>query len=309
MAGEKDSYRAPLWAEEIDYVRLEEQLNQLLADPAIRKRQTASAKYIEEKLRERMKKRHAQVLDQASRLDKQELCRLVQQNMQQIGLSQRMFREFRNTVYGKEGLSEAMKFLEAVLLEKEMLRFQKEAGIPTKVWKNFIFSRIYTGEATLRKIRRQLALTPEEIQEFDRTIVANVFEVNKPLKEDVHKLRKATGMSVSDFLAYACVSADAWESFYPVPKDAEEEEKGEKEEAKRKTSQKTLLKLIIGYRLSEQKAKAFLAHVNSAFVMRLDLVFLTGIRCEYNHPMEMQQILDFFSEDQNGEPFYPNPYR
>lgn len=310
MSGEKEGYRAPLWSEEINYVLLEEQLNQLLADPAIKKIRTASAEYMKEKLRGRVEKRYAQVLAPASRLDKQELCQFVKQNMQQIGLSQRMFREFKFMVYGKEGTLGAIKFLKEILLDKEMLRFQKEAQISTKVWKNFIYSRIYTGEATLQKIRQQLALMSEDIQAFDRTIVANVFEVNRSLREDVHNLRKKTGLSVSNFLAYACISADAWEPFYPVPKNAEEEgeEKKTAEEPRRKTSQKTLLKLIIGYGLSEQKAKAFLAHVNSAFVMRLDLVFLAGIRCGYNHPVEMQEILDFFSEDQNGEAFYPNPY-
>lgn len=294
---------------EINYVKLTEELKKLEKDSEVKKIRTASARYIEDKLRKRMKKRYAHVLDQASQLGKQELCRLVKENMQQIGLSQRMFREFRFTLYGEDDSSAAIEFLEDVLLEKEMIRFQKEAQIPTKVWKNFIFSRIYTGETTLQKIRQQLALMSEDIQSFDRTIVASVFEVNKPLREDVHRLQKRTGMSVSDFLAYAGVSTDAWEAFYPIPKDAEEEGNVEKDEPKKKTSQKTLLKLIIGYGLDEQEAKAFLAHVNSTFVMQMDLVFLAGIRCGYNHPMEMQQILDHFSMDKNGEPYYPNPYR
>ncbi len=309
MTEENKGYRSTPRADEINYVLLEEQLNNLLADSSIRAARTASADYVIDKLRERMKSRNANVLNQASRLDKQELCRLVKQNMQNIGLSQRMFREFKNMAYGKDDTEEAIAFLEDVLLEKEIIQFRKDANIAAKVWQNFRYSRIYTDKATLQKICRQLELNPDEIEAFNRTIVVSTFDVNRPLREDAHKLQKQTGMSVFDFLIYACVSTDAWESFYPIPKKDEEEKDNPKEaNPTRKTSQKTLLKLIIGFGIDEDRAKEFLANVNSAFVIRLDLIFLAAIRCGYNHPIKMQQILDFFLEDRYGESYSQNPY-
>lgn len=306
MAEENKGYRSTPRTDEINYVLLEEQLNNLLADPSIRATRTASADYVIDKLRERMKSRNAKVLNQASLLDKQELCRLVKQNMQNIGLSQRMFREFKNRAYGKEGTEEAIAFLEDALLEKEIIQFRKDANIAAKVWQNFRYSRIYTDKATLQKICRQLELNPEEVEAFNRTIVASVFDVNRPLREDAHKLQKQTRMSVLDFLIYACVSTDAWESFYPIPKNDEDNPK--EANPARKTSKKTLLKLIIGFGIDENRAKDFLANVNSTFVIRLDLIFLAAIRCGYNHPIKMQEILDFFLEDRCGESYSQNPY-
>ena len=46
----------------------------------------------------------------------------------------------------------------------------------------------------------------------------------------------------------------------------------------------------------------------SAFVVRMDLVFLACICCGYQKPLWVMEILDFFAEDGEGNLLYKNPY-
>lgn len=297
---------------EIDFVRLEEHLNQLLYDPEIRNLQRGLSDYVTQKLRCGMKNWLEQFgLDAAAReeflsaesIRTTRLFRVVQQNQEQLGLSGRMLREFQMTA--KIDRESALFFLEETLLAKEQIKFRKKAGIPAKVWLNFLNCRNSTGEATLEKIRQHLSLNPEEVLEFNRRIIRYVFNVDEPLKTEVHRLREATGMTVSEFLAYAWISTDAWEAFYPICSERKEEPISKKQ---KKTSQETLLKLVIGYGLNEEEAKNFMRTAHSVFAVRRDLVVLSGIRCGYQHPMQMQQILEFFAESRDGQRYYINLY-
>ena len=104
---------------------------------------------------------------------------------------------------------------------------------------------------------------------------------------------------MSDFLNYAFVGKEAWESFYPIEDESFKE---------KKTSQDTLLKLVIGFGLDETGAWDFMDTAKSAFAVRRDLVVLSCIRRAYTNPMQVQEILDFFAEGSNGERYYTNPY-
>lgn len=293
---------------EINYVRLEEQLNRLLYDPEIRALRGALPAYVTGKLREGMTSRlrelgftpaaEAEFLSaQAVRTTR--VFQLVQDHQEQIGLSGRMLRQFR--MMAGADRPGALAFLQEVLLEKEQIRFRQEAGIPAKVWLNFLNCRNLTGEATLEKMRSALGLSPEECAQFNSRAIRCVFSVNEALREEVHRLREGTGMSVSQFLVYAWISKDAWEAFYPARQAGEQEH--------RQTSQETLLKLLIGYGLDEDAARAFLGIAGSAFVVRRDLVVLSGVRCGYCQPMQIQEILEFFSLGRDGQRYFDNLYR
>ena len=69
------------------------------------------------------------------------------------------------------------------------------------------------------------------------------------------------------------------------------------------------MKLLIGYGLDEDAARAFLGIAGSAFVVRRDLVVLSGVRCGYCQPMQMQEILEFFSLGRDGQRYFDNLYR
>ncbi len=298
---------------EIDFVRLEEHLNQLLYDPEIQKLQRGLSDYVMQKLQRGMKTWLEQFgLDAAAReeflsaesVKTTRMFRVVRQNQAQLGLSGRMLREFQMTA--KIDRESALVFLEETLLAKEQVKFRKEAGIPAKVWLNFLNCKNATGEATLEKIRQHLSLTPEEVLEFNSRIIRSVFPVDEPLRTEVHRLQKATGMTVSEFLTYAWISPDAWESFYPIR--GEKEADSLQKEQRKTTSQGTLLKLVIGYGLDEEDAKSFMRTAHSVFAVRRDLVVLSGIRCGYQQPMQMQEILEFFAESRDGQRYYINLY-
>lgn len=291
----------------INFVRLEEQLNRLLYDPEIQKLRGALPEYVTGKLRERVSVRlremgitpavEAEFCSAQSILTTQ-IYQIVQERQGELGLSGRKFREFR--MIAREDRPGALAFFHQVLLEKEQTRFQKEAGIVAKVWLNFLHCRVLPGEATLEKLRHGLGLSPEECAAFNSRIIQSVFTVDEALRTEVHRLQEATGMTVSQFLVYAWISKDAWEAFYPTRRAGATEGK--------RTSQETLLKLVIGYGLEEAAARAFLKMAGSMFVVRRDLVVLSGMRCGYCQPMQMQEILEFFAQGADGQPCYENLY-
>lgn len=285
------------------FVLIEEELNKLLQDEKIRKIRTALVDFVTERLRERMLIRikkaglHAKTEQHFLAGETDTLYKLLEEQKELLGLSQAQMREFRRIA--KLDRKVAWHHLMDMLLEEEKLCFRKEAGFTAKVWLSFLNHSALPGEATLEKIRIHLTLTPEQQQEFERRIIRYVFWVDHTLREKVHSLRRQTGLSVSDFLTYALVGKEAWESFYPIEDESYRE---------KKTSQDTLLKLVIGFGLDETGAWDFMDAAKSAFAVRKDLVVLSCIRRAYTNPIQVQEILDFFAEGKHGERYYTNPY-
>jgi len=286
-----------------DFVIIEEELNALLRDEKIRKLRTALVEFVTERLRERMQVflEEAGLSAEVERrfLDGETaaLYTLLEEQKDLLGISQKQLRELRRI--GKLDRIAAWQHLTDMLLEEEKLRFRKEAGIAAKVWISFLNHSALPGEATLEKIRSHLTLTPEQQQEFERRILRYVFWVDHALRDKVHRLRKQTGLNLSDFLNYAFIGKEAWEAFYPLE---DESFRG------KKTSQETLLKLVIGFGLDETGAWDFMDTAKSTFAVRRDLVVLSCIRCGYTDPIQVQEILEFFAEGRNGERYYSNPY-
>lgn len=290
-------------SETCDFVIIEEELNELLRDEKIRKLRTALVEFVIERLRERMLVHledagfNAEVELRFLAGETDVLYTLLEKQRELLGISQKQMREIRRVA--KQDLAAGWQHAMDMLLEEEMLRFRKETGIAAKVWLSFLNHTVLPGEATLGKIRAHLTLTPEQQQEFERQIIRYVFWVEHALRKKVHELRKQTGLSLSDFLNYACIGKEAWEAFYPLE---DENFKG------KKTSQETLLKLVIGFSLDERGAWEFMDTAKSVFAVRRDLVVLSCIRCGYTDPIQVQEILEFFAEDGNGQRYYTNPY-
>ena len=291
----------------ISFVKLEEELNELLRDEKIRKLRTALVDFVTEQLRKRVLIQLEETgFDQALKqgfLGKDPektdaFYQLLQDRKDLLGISQQQMRQLKRNAKLKPECG--WDYLVDLQLEEEILRFRKEAGIVAKVWLSFRNHTVLPGEATLEKLRSHLSLTPEQIQEFDRRVIRYMFRVDHPLREKVHKLRKQTGLTVLDFLTYAFIGKEAWEAFYPL------EDKSFNE---KKTSQETLLKLVIGFGLDEAGAWDFMNTARSVFAVRRDLVVLSCIRCGYKDPIAVQEILDFFAEGKNGERYYTNHYR
>ena len=291
----------------VSFVKIEEELNELLRDDRIRALRTALMDFVTERLRERVLVRLEEAgFDRELKqgylakdpVKTEAFYQLLQDQREFLGISLKQLQLLKRN--GKASRECGWECLLDIQLEEEILRFRKEAGIAAKVWLSFRNHTALPGEATLEKLRSHLTLTPEQQQEFDRRVIRYVFWVDHALREKVHKLRKQTGMSLSDFLTYAFIGKEAWEAFYPL----EDESFIEK-----KTSQETLLKLVIGFGLSEEAAWQFMEVAKSAFVVRRDLVVLSCLRCQYTDPMEVQEILEFFAEDRNGERYYTNLYR
>ena len=301
----------------INYVLLEEALNSLLADDAIRARRYGQVNMVKEKLLGRVRAgmremgftdAHRAAFLQGEPESVKLLSELAAGLLPQrklalfLAMLRRQDEDESTAKYGA-----ALSALEDHLLYKEQIRFREECKLSTKVWKGFYNSTAISGPKTLQAIQDGLKLTEEERARFDALAIPEVFPANDPLKREVHTRRKNTGMSILEFLNFAFVGKDAWEAFYPIPGEEDGSETNPSP-APRNTSQDTLLKLLIGFGLGESDARALLALAGSDFILLRDLVFLVSIRTGFGHPDLMPEILDYFSEGEDGEPRYVSPY-
>ena len=277
---------------EINYPALEEELNELRRDPRIQKRLTALTDFVKDRLRRRSSERlKAAGFDRAMEqgfLAKDSgatkaLYSLLTEKSKDLGFSLESLKQLKRTA--KQSRAAALDELADSLLEAEKIRFRKEAGIDAKIWIPFISNMTQPGEPTLEKISQGLGLTQGEQKDLRGLVIASVFPVTGDLRDAVIEYRKPTGK-------------EAWEAFYLS-----------KTEEPKKTSQDTLLKLVIGFGLTEPKAWTFMEAAKSTFVLRRDLVFLACIRQDHNDPLLMPEILDFFGTDRTGQKLYNNPYR
>ncbi len=290
----------------IDYVTLEETINNLSAEPAIREKREALVNFVKIHLGEASLSRWREkgitqdmedaFLDKGKSADKdmkKELLERFRAAAEESGISQRRF-----NVILKMDRKSALEDLKSELLEKELILFRKENNLSAKVWLSFLNCTVLPGKSTLEKIKNGLNLNDNEAKEFDSLVIQNVFYVNKKLCECVRDYLNMMGMNATEFSNYACIGRDAWSAF-SCSNDSEDV---------KKTSQGTLLKMTIGFGLDEDKAWKFMDTAGSTFVVRRDLVFLACIHCQYHNPENVDVILDHFNTDYYGHPIYENPY-
>ena len=296
--------------ETIDYVKLENTLNHLQLDSRVRSYRNAPVKFVQRKLLVLVEKKLQEAgltrqLEQGFLEKDPELTKAfygwLQANAETLNISQDAIRRIKRTAKSDDAMAReaAQDELRDYLLSKEYILFYQRAKIVAKVWSCFINSTEPTGEITKQKIIDTLGLSPEEAEAFSKCVISHVIYVTKELREKVETLREKTGMFLTDFQNYACVGKEAWEAFYISKKNPEK---------LRRTSQDTLLKLVIGFGLDEDGAWEFMDTAQSAFIFRKDLVFLACVCCNHMDPVDVQQILDFFNADKEGTPCYHNPY-
>lgn len=74
-------------------------------------------------------------------------------------------------------------------------------------------------------MRCRLGLSPEECAQFNSRVIRCIFGVDEALREEAHRPREVTSMTVSQFPVYARISKDAWGPFYPIRQSGELEQK------------------------------------------------------------------------------------
>lgn len=293
--------------EDLDYVRLEEKINSLQKDEKIKARREALPEFIWKRLRERSEQRldpkvfTPELLEgflKEDPVNTKKFFALLEEKAEELQLSQKKLLEIRRAAKAKR--ASALETLREALLGREAIRFREEAQIAAKNWNPILNAAVPPGEILLERISRHLNLTQEQQAEFNALAVHRVFYVSASLRREVGDLLEKTGMNASRFRDYAFIGKDAWQPFQ-TPKTTEA--------LPRKTSQETLLKLIIGFGLEEEPAWAFMETAGGTFMLRIDLVFLACVCCGYQKPLWVMEILDFFAEDEDGNILYGNPYK
>lgn len=310
--------------EENDFVALEEQLNKLMGDEKIRSLRRGVMDYLQELLKERLSARLNKAgITQALRdsfLDEKNppdpFFEKLESLAKELKLSKKSITDLKrqaavkqeaaekspDTPARKEGPSGrqcALDTLDELLLRKETIRFREMAKINPKIWRDMDLFSVMPGENVQNNIFKTLAMSEDQIARFRSLIIHRKFPVTDDLREKVFALRKETGLKLDEFQSYALITTDAWESFYP----ARDPDAGPK-----KVRQETLLKLVVGFGLEEQPSWDFLGIAGSVFADRRDLVVLSCICLGYQTPLCVMEVLDFFSQDGEGNLLYVNYY-
>ena len=269
------------------FQKIEEILNLLLADPDISRKRRLAPDWIDRQLRERI---GAGLSFPANKNDRE----LLEKAADGLGLSNRKLREFRYLL--SDDVTAAVEWLQEQLLSRERITFRKKAGIPAATWKRFYDASSYVGDETVKRIIEGLELDEAGAAEFRTLVIREVFQITKCLRDEISNRLKESGESITDFCSRSFISQNAWEPF-------------RKKWEEGLTSQGTLLKLVIGFRLSRRAGEDFLALVGSGFVMRRDLVVLACMLCGIYDVYTLHDVLDFFAEGYGGERLYGNLYQ
>lgn len=285
------------------YVMIEQsvqaQVRALQADPETRRQRWGAVEYVKDCLGRRVDA----ALDECgitpelrARLDDGDetaVCQLLEAAQQDLKLPDVRVRQLRNMAQlMPEGM---VTVLRDYLLDKSMTAFGESLGVSTATWRRFANCSGYTSAGTAARIADALELSASERQAFLKLVVRDQFEVVEAFKKKLRSYIKARGMKLSAFCNQAQIGKKAWEPFQKNSQNAV-------------TSQDTLLKLAIGLALPEEKAKDFLALVNSRFVMLRDLVVLACIRCNIYEIGQLRDILDRYANEDSPEPRFRNLY-
>lgn len=182
------------------------------------------------------------------------------------------------------------------LLGTELKAFPDKAHISPSSWRRFLLAKTYVSDETADHIVSALELTPEEEAELRPLFLRGTFDDVEALKAPVRDGIAAKGLTITEFLGLAYISADAWEAFRPNARGIV-------------TSQGTLLKLVIGLILPPEGAWDFLGLVHSGFFMERDLVVLTCMHSEIYDIERLSEVLEKYSWDSViNQQLFPNLY-
>ena len=192
--------------------------------------------------------------------------------------------------------AEAAAWLCKRLLDAELDAFLRRSGITYPSWRRFLLAKTYVSDKTAESIVSALELTSEEEAELRPLFLRGTFDDVEALKDPVRAGIAAMELTIAKFLELSYISADAWEAFQSGARG-------------KVTSQGTLLKLVIGLKLSPEEAWGFLGFVHSGFFMERDLVVLTCMHSEIYDIERLSEVLEKYSWDSViNRRLFPNLY-
>ncbi len=294
------------------WYQMEETINNLQKDPRVAEPRAALVKFVDGFLLDRIQKRLEEMgiteacLEQF-RLEtpankrgpaRKVLYQLLEENSQALRLSRENIRLVRRTA--RLNRQAGLETLKTILLKEERIAFRKEAEIDPSVWQNFIHGSNYTGQETLAKLAKGLNLDASQEKVMRSKAIRSSVPVDEDVRKEVKKRSLATGMNLTQFKAYACIGKDAWEVFYVSTKEPER---------KKRASQETLLKLVVGYGEDEKESWAFMDAVGSGFYVRRDVVVLACILQNRRTPDAVYPVLEKYGADGATTEYFENLYR
>lgn len=295
------------------YVQIEEIINCLYRSPEIKRRRSQAADWVRGRLQQQAEAaflpplgvseaewrqcREGDGAERGEMLDKiVEALRTQPPSSGQedlLTLSGRKMRELEALAAASP--AGAVQWLTDYLTERERISFCKKAGISPATWKRFAECTVYTSEQNISRIVQTLGLNEEDAAAFQALVIRELFYDLSRLRPELMRRIKEADLTITEFLSRAFISEKAWKPFSGGRED-------------RPASQGTLLKIIICLAMTPDDGKAFLALVNSGFVMRRDLVVLACMCCGIYDVYELSDILETFSQGYGGEKLYGNLY-
>ncbi len=334
---------------------LEHDMNKFLADEKIKKMRFACFNVVKREIEEKMylrlaeiEKKIQQVLKNTSPGDKtvKDKIALIMEN--DLGLAKRdakasakirfdseskvsaeadrLSREYLLNLYSstKNAEQNAKKTLEHILLQKELVKFQKELAderiLSSTGWWKFVNAVACTLDETVELIAQHLASTEEKklalTEEMKNKNISEYFKINQAISDEVNTRIKLLAPNtndrgiIEDFAEEIDISKDTLKKFNL---DLFGKRKNPTPEIRVRFYE--LLKLTALFGLEEKEAREFLAKVNRDFVMTMDLAFLTAITTGYEfvpkEPLYIALIihhLSGYTEKRTDCPRFANPY-
>lgn len=253
----------------------------------------------------------------------------------EFGFPTRELRELKIKMTHDDRDEAALIIIREYLRKKENIAFKKNSGVANSVLSKFLSAQVRTGKENLEKIAAAVGLNETETQKFLGLCPALYYDITYALAkatayhiEETEVQIKGTGFN--NFGEYAMLekplNSFCLKCFKNKDKEDSDTEKAWKDEQKKKirkklkenndenadaeesvlrTKQDTLLKLVAGFGIGEDDAKAFLGIAGSRFVTVCDLAFLVAITRGYEllgrrHPLDVFYIVDFLSNGEMG---------
>lgn len=288
----------------VEYYPIEDRINELMKDGQILNKRLAAAN----QLRGFLENRGLQAILKEYEIKEtewQSFCQAEEPHYTQVKtrifetLGRRDIRYFSMLEAVESKIHTAQKLSEKVWdkrVRTEVTSFAKESGTTYNTIMRFFTGSWYTSQKALDSFADGMHLTGKERQSFLDSAPKGAFLVTPILLDKVNRELEAQGIGLIQFLDANYMTDGAW-----APYRKEKEEKDASAESRNRiTTQDTLLKLAIGFKMTPDESKAFLQLVNSDFIMRLDVVILACIYCKIYEPEQLYYILEAFSLDKSA---------
>ncbi len=222
------------------------------------------------------------VIDGLMRNDREtarRVAKILEETKAETGISYDAVKTFNLMICLDSKICTAYRDIRNVLLHKQMIKFAKRAELYPNAWNRFLSYENETMENTVQKITTELSLTDEEYESFRSKILDCRFCITKELADKSTELFKERQITYEEFNEEADITKSVWKAF--KKKDS-------------KIQQKTLLKLLIGFKADDETAVGYMKTAGSGFYRKLDIIFRVCIRMGYTNRYIAEAIIDRF---------------